>query len=324
MNPLWRLLHIPVTVHNLGGCLMGDSPEAGVTDANGQVYGHKNLFVLDGAILPAATGVNPSHTIAAVAERNIENVIRRRPGMEGWTAPERKLAVPIIDPVSAITIPPGGVAPTLTRSVGITFTETMKGFVSRGWIPPDDYAGADRAGQAHDSRMEFTLNITMPNLDAFLVSAEHAGIARGTIHVEGLTPQSGVPVENGVFNLFVAGDSPNSRRMLYALPFVGSDGKPYLLDGFKDVRDHGHFDVWGATSTLFTVIRAGHDRDTPVVATGILRILIPDFMKQLTTFRAVGATGAIEGVEALGRFGAMFFGSLWHVFVKPLLEGLGA
>jgi hypothetical protein len=32
--------------------------------------------------------------------------------------------------------------------------------------------------------------------------------------------------------------------MLYALPFIGSDGKSYLLDGFKDVRDHGHFDVW--------------------------------------------------------------------------------
>jgi cholesterol oxidase len=37
--------------------------------------------------------------------------------------------------------------------------------------------------------------------------------------------------------------------MLYALPFVGTDGQPYLLDGFKVVRDDGRFDVWGATST---------------------------------------------------------------------------
>src|SRR4029077_437227 len=71
-NPLWRLLHVPVSVHNLGGCLMADLPDAGVTDPNGQVFGYPNLYVLDVSILPKATGVNPSHTIAAVAERNIE------------------------------------------------------------------------------------------------------------------------------------------------------------------------------------------------------------------------------------------------------------
>ena len=77
--------------------------------------------------------------------------------------------------------------------------------------------------------------------------------------------------------------------MLYLLPFMGEDGKPYLLDGFKDVKDHGHFDVWGATSTLYSVIREGHTKTGPVVATGVLHIHLGDFMHQMTTFKVPGA-----------------------------------
>jgi cholesterol oxidase len=318
-NPLWRLLHIPISVHNLGGCLMADSRDGGVTDPNGEVYGYPGLFVLDGAILPVATGVNPSHTIAAVAERNMEAFIQRLPGKIGWHSPEFALKVPITDPLSSITVPVGGTVPTQTQSVGIEFTETMKGYVAKGWLPPDDYLGAYSAGQPSDSRMEFLLTITMPNLHAFLASKEHSGIAIGTVTVNGFTPNNGAPVSNGVFNLFVAGDGPNSRKMLYALPFIGSDGKPYLLDGFKDVRDHGHFDVWGSTSTLYTVIREGATRSGKIVATGILKILIPDFMKQLTTFKVLGTDDPVEKVKALDEFGELFFGSLWDVFVKPHL-----
>ena len=112
MNPLWRWFRIPVTVHSLGGCLMADTQEGGVTDANGEVFGYPGLFVLDGAILPGATGANPAHTIAAVAERNIEVAIRRFTGNQNWRAPEAAYAVPIIDPLGSMTIPPGGTLPT--------------------------------------------------------------------------------------------------------------------------------------------------------------------------------------------------------------------
>jgi len=62
-NPLWQRLKRPVSVHNLGGCVMADDAQHGVTDANGEVFGYPGLYVLDGGALPAATGVNPSHTI---------------------------------------------------------------------------------------------------------------------------------------------------------------------------------------------------------------------------------------------------------------------
>jgi cholesterol oxidase len=58
-----------LTLHPLGGCRMGTSAEDGVVDHLGQVFGHPRLYVVDGAIAPTATGRNPSHTIAAMAER---------------------------------------------------------------------------------------------------------------------------------------------------------------------------------------------------------------------------------------------------------------
>jgi cholesterol oxidase len=316
MNPLWHCLHIPVSVHNLGGCLMADSPEEGVVKPNSEVFGYPGLFVMDGAILPRATGVNPSHTIAAIAERNIENFIRDIKKAD-WRAPEAGKATPIIDPLSSITIPSGGTLPTHLQPIGIAFTETMKGHIAKGWTPSDDYAGGEREGQKSGAYAEFTLTITMPDLDAFLASEQHAGIATGTLRIDGFTPETGVLVSNGVFNLFAKGDRSYQRRMLYALPFIGSDGKRYLLDGFKDVRDHGQFDVWGATSTLYTVIRAGHSHNGEVVATGIMKIHVPDFLRQLTTFTAIGAENAPQKAQALARFGQSFFGTLWEVFVRP-------
>jgi cholesterol oxidase len=58
-----------VTPHPLGGCNMGNAPDSGVVNHAGEVYGYRNLYVADAAIIPEAVGVNPSRTIGALAER---------------------------------------------------------------------------------------------------------------------------------------------------------------------------------------------------------------------------------------------------------------
>jgi cholesterol oxidase len=67
--PTWTLFKTLITPHPLGGCNMGVSPENGVVDHRGEVFGYKNLYVADGSIVPEAIGLNPSKTIAALAER---------------------------------------------------------------------------------------------------------------------------------------------------------------------------------------------------------------------------------------------------------------
>ncbi|WP_067648209.1 GMC oxidoreductase [Nocardia harenae] len=60
------------TAHPLGGAVLGKA-----TDGYGRVHGHPGLYVVDGAVIPGSTGtVNPSLTITALAERNIEEIIR--------------------------------------------------------------------------------------------------------------------------------------------------------------------------------------------------------------------------------------------------------
>ncbi|WP_406275900.1 GMC oxidoreductase [Nocardia sp. NBC_00881] len=61
-----------ITSHPLGGAVLGRA-----TDGYGRVCGYRGLYVMDGAAVPGSTGtVNPSLTISALAERNIEEIIR--------------------------------------------------------------------------------------------------------------------------------------------------------------------------------------------------------------------------------------------------------
>lgn len=75
------LLDVPTTAHILGGASMGDSPENGVIDESHQVFGHPNLYVCDGSMVPANLGVNPSLTITAMSEHAMSKV----PVKEGAT-----------------------------------------------------------------------------------------------------------------------------------------------------------------------------------------------------------------------------------------------
>lgn len=70
--PTWTVLKNLVTPHPLGGCNMGTTPNNGVVDHKGQVFGYPNLYVVDGAIVPRPLGLNPSCTITALAERIVD------------------------------------------------------------------------------------------------------------------------------------------------------------------------------------------------------------------------------------------------------------
>ena len=73
------LLDAATTAHILGGCCMGASPGQGVVGFNGEVFGHPNLFVADGSVVPANLGVNPSLTITALSEYIMSQMPARPP-----------------------------------------------------------------------------------------------------------------------------------------------------------------------------------------------------------------------------------------------------
>lgn len=65
------------TAHVLGGCPIGLTPEDGVVDPRGHAFGYDDLLVVDGSIIPANLGVNPSLTITAMAEHVMSQVPER-------------------------------------------------------------------------------------------------------------------------------------------------------------------------------------------------------------------------------------------------------
>lgn len=70
--PTWELFKNLATPHPLGGCIMGDNKQTAVVNHKGEVFGYPGLYVADGSIIPKAIGLNPSRTIAALAERIAE------------------------------------------------------------------------------------------------------------------------------------------------------------------------------------------------------------------------------------------------------------
>ncbi|TET15852.1 MAG: GMC family oxidoreductase [Dehalococcoidia bacterium] len=62
------LLNMPTTAHILGGCPFGRDAAEGVVALDCQVHNYPGLHVVDGSIMPANPGINPSLTITALAE----------------------------------------------------------------------------------------------------------------------------------------------------------------------------------------------------------------------------------------------------------------
>lgn len=65
------------TVHPLASCRIGDDPATSALDDTHELRGHEGIFVTDGSAVPTALTVNPSFTIAALAERAVPAIVER-------------------------------------------------------------------------------------------------------------------------------------------------------------------------------------------------------------------------------------------------------
>lgn len=143
-NPMWRALpddfaevagegaqgNARVTVHPLGGCGMAEDARGGVVDALGTVFRadggvYEGLHVLDGAILPCATGANPFLTIAALSLRAARHIAQALPAGE-VAAPQ---AIGHVQPRVEVS------APATAVPVHLSFRETLAGRASGKPVP---------------------------------------------------------------------------------------------------------------------------------------------------------------------------------------------
>lgn len=77
------ILTIDRYAHLVGGCRMGFTPEESVVDSDHRVWGHPNLFVSDGSVMPTQGSANPALTVMALASRLADRLDAKRVGDAG-------------------------------------------------------------------------------------------------------------------------------------------------------------------------------------------------------------------------------------------------
>ncbi len=173
-NPGWRLLPeeaggvmsgalpggMTVSVHPLGGCAAADSAAEGVVDEAGRVFSgagsavHAGLYVMDGAVLPGATAVNPFLMISVMAWRAAGRLL----ATEGWTG---STVNRVGDALSTRGRNP--VARETPAPVALEFSERMSGDLSRepAWV-------RDALCGAGSSALHLRSTLSVADLDAWL------------------------------------------------------------------------------------------------------------------------------------------------------------
>ena len=73
--PLDPRAYVAVLSHLFGGCVMGKDARTSVCDPQGRVRGTKGLVVADASVIPTTLGVNPQHTIMALAMLRAEELL---------------------------------------------------------------------------------------------------------------------------------------------------------------------------------------------------------------------------------------------------------
>jgi choline dehydrogenase-like flavoprotein len=360
LNPDWTAHQRPVTVHCLGGCAMADAAANGVTDPNGKVWGTRGLYVLDGAAIPSSLGLNPSTTIAAIAERNVRKALAdpnspvsiptplpMDQGVPGWPAGMKLAEIrqqlgqtdQVLDPAKGL---PPSPAP-LARAVGLTFKEVMQGF----------YARAPFVNLP--IRSDFLA--TIDDLNAFLVNPRRPVDIKGTVT---LAPSPGaarivyaatgtlamlkraetIAAVEELFREWLNAPAPlrvsrqaavdmdwllhRLERQAYRVEMV------YDLDltgpggplHFNGVKRIGWKRGFSVWQETTTLDVTLTDAAGANVGNGKMHVHVADFLgTQLPSFTVTNTDDSVRIAWAFGRFFRFFFGTLRQVYL-PQLETL--
>ncbi len=345
VTPAWAYAGRPITVHSQGGCPIADDLDSGVLDLDGQLR-HKRhdadregeglgIYVLDGAALPDSVGVNPSATIAALAERNVERFLAGI-GRRSRAPEDAKQARQWRGGLGDVHLRPPRVVhvhPPRSKPISITFVELMSGTFAppRAALqhaldqaraaPPEErralrpgprlFEEAAQRGRP-DSGIELTLEARVPDVsDLALEPHQLAVTGTAKLRLAGVDqPRQDV---RGHFNLMTG--EGETRSMDYELTIGGR----YRLSGFKQLRDDPGPDVWRDTTALFVCLRDGEDGEQYC---GMLNVAMNHFLfKQLRSVE-VDTEDAARAVWALTGFGSHFFAGLQSVYFPALTDAI--
>lgn len=285
-----------------------NSGKSGVTNHVGEVFAgqgsetHSGLIVVDGAAIPAALGVNPCATIAALAERSVAEFAKRQ-----------SLAI-CTKSNGTIDLPQPGLACRLTPSsmkacskiarrpsITISFTELLEGCLySSKTMRLGSTASYNRAYSMAKGRGEVArllASIQLQENTQTQVGSCYSGTISGTLVCPSI---AGSPfmIHGGTVELFQPDpEITGTKKLVYDCPMAGINGQELHLRGLKVLNSSVSFrprQLWRAMTTVnVTIVEkncnvSSDGSEDRIIAAGMLKIRLRKFMKQLGTITATG------------------------------------
>lgn len=197
-------------------------------------------------------------------------------------------------------------------SLGISFTETMKGYFST--TEKEDYKKAYQQGKKQKSILHTTLTVICQDVEFMTKDENHNSAFIGTMTIPSLSDQPFTMME-GSFGLFVdSKEEIETKHMRYTSKLFDHNGKVFFFEGFKTVKPKGIWNAWKDTTTLYVTIYEGENAEGKIAGKGIIHIFVPEFIKQLYSMRALNTKKTSQKLKALFTFLNYFTMSIFKTY----------
>ena len=198
------------------------------------------------------------------------------------------------------------------KGLGLEFTESMSGWIGKG---KKEYIEGRISGQRKNTPIQFSVKITIDDLDHFINLSNHNARLTGTVSFEPLG--NNIPIEDGRFNLFSVDPDEEIRHMTYSFRF-SAEGKKYFLHGHKKITDDPGFDLMEDMTTLFATIFEGTDETCPVYGSGQLFFNIQDAPALLASMKVNGTWWLHRKIQAKMAFMSFAWGAVRQEYLRDV------